>query len=173
MENTVEVWHFLASPEKLANTNESVIIGKKYKIEGEPVLCETGYHGSIRIIDALYYAPGNFLCKRKLSGTIIYGEDKVVGTEMEILSIKNVEKELQLFARKCALSVAHLWNMPEVVKKYLETGDEKLRTMAREAAWAAAWATGATARGAAWEAALAQQNKLLEEIVKQTEETHK
>lgn len=42
-----------------------------------------------------------------------------------------------LLAREQALSIIHLWNAPDVVLQYLETGDEILR----EAAWSAAEAT--------------------------------
>ena len=72
------------------------------------------------------------------------------------------DDDKQRFARWCALSVAHLWDMPAVVKEYLETDDESLREAASEAAWAAAseaaWAAAdaascAAARAAAWAAA--------------------
>ena len=61
---------------------------------------------------------------------------------------------LQSFARKCALDVVHLWEAPPVVRRYLRTGDPKLRAAARDAARAAAraaaWAAGGAARDAAW-----------------------
>jgi hypothetical protein len=54
-----------------------------------------------------------------------------------------------LFARKCALSVAHLWKMPNIVRQYLETGDESIRVEARDiAAAAAAYAAAYAARSA-------------------------
>ena len=61
---------------------------------------------------------------------------------------------LRSFARKCALDVVHLWEAPPVVKRYLRTGDPKLRDAAwvavEDAARAAAWATTAgVAAGAA------------------------
>lgn len=39
---------------------------------------------------------------------------------------------LRKFANRCALSVAHLWDMPVLTRRYLETGDETLRDAARE-----------------------------------------
>ena len=65
-----------------------------------------------------------------------------------------------LFARKCALSVSHLWKMPDIVRQYLETGDESIRLVARDAAdaaylTAAAAAAAARARAAAAAAAAA------------------
>jgi len=69
------------------------------------------------------------------------------------------------FARWCALQVTHLWDCPDVVKQYLETGDKSIRDAACEAAWnatlnaawLAAWnaadAAQAAAQAAAWNAA--------------------
>ena len=58
--------------------------------------------------------------------------------------------------RRYALAVIHLWDAPDVVRRYLETGDESIRdaarAAARDAAWAAAWAA---TRDAAWAAARA------------------
>ncbi len=62
------------------------------------------------------------------------------------------------FARWCALQVIHLWDAPEVVKEFLETGDESKREAARSAVraaatWAATWnATGDAAWAATWNA---------------------
>jgi microcompartment protein CcmK/EutM len=64
-----------------------------------------------------------------------------------------------------ALSVAHLWDMPAIVRQYLETQDERIRDAAR-AARDAAWAAGAAgwsaraawAAGAAWAARAAARD---------------
>ena len=69
-------------------------------------------------------------------------------------AVNGHEKEIRRFACQCALDVIHLWNAPPIVKRYLKTGNEKLRA----AAWAAAWdaagdAAGAAAGAAAWAAA--------------------
>ena len=60
------------------------------------------------------------------------------------------EFEMRRFARLAALDVAHMWDMPVIVREYLETGDETKRAAAEAAA-------GAAARGslAAWAAARA------------------
>ena len=73
---------------------------------------------------------------------------------------------LRSFARKCALDVVHLWKVTPVVKRYLRTGNPKLRDAAgvaargaawnatRVAAWDTAWAAAeATAAATAWDAA--------------------
>jgi len=64
------------------------------------------------------------------------------------------EEENGQFARWSALRVVHLWYCPDVVKQYLETGDEGLRDAARTAVHAAAWnAADASARASARAAA--------------------
>jgi hypothetical protein len=72
------------------------------------------------------------------------------------------EFKMRCFARLAAQDVLHLWDAPEIVKQYLETGDENIRAAARAAADAAAraaadvaaWAAArAAADAAAWAAA--------------------
>ena len=72
-----------------------------------------------------------------------------------LLASNAPEFELRKFARCCALDVAHLWNMPDVVREYLETGDDTKRDAARDAAEVAgaAWVAAALAVGAAGAAA--------------------
>ena len=63
---------------------------------------------------------------------------------------------MRAFARRCALDVAHLWDMPPLVRSYLETGEESIMDAAgAAAAWAAAWDAAWRPRGAAaWAAAI-------------------
>ena len=69
-------------------------------------------------------------------------------------AVNGHEKEIRRFACQCALDVIHLWNAPPIVKRYLKTGNEKLRAAAGDAAWAAAGAAAwAAARAAARAAA--------------------
>ena len=68
------------------------------------------------------------------------------------------ESKCREFARWCALQVIDLRDAPDVVREYLETGNEKIRSAARNAArnaaWAAAWAAAwPDAWPAAWNAA--------------------
>jgi hypothetical protein len=72
-----------------------------------------------------------------------------------MLNADATEKLLRDFGRWCALQVVYLWDAPDVVRQYLETGDESLRKAARDAAWEeASWeAARAAARDAAWAAA--------------------
>jgi hypothetical protein len=68
------------------------------------------------------------------------------------------DAEIRKLACAYALMVADLWDMPEVVREYLETQKEELRNAAWAAAWDAAGAAAgdaarAAARDAAWDAA--------------------
>ncbi len=157
-------------------------IGKWLEHEGEIIPCERGLHASERPLDALRYAPGCWLHRVELEDDIqTHGcpVDKHVGRRRKILATIDATKLLQEFARWCALQVIDLWDAPDVMRRYLETGDESLRDAARDAVNAANAASGAAsgaARGAAWDAArnaayaardaarVRQQEKLLEMV---------
>lgn len=144
-----------------------VRVGETLTVEGEPVLCEHGLHASARILDALRYAGGGSLalCRVTLGGTVLHDDDKSVATERTVVAMLDTtttERLLREFARWCALSVAHLWDMPDMVRRYLGTGDETIRAAAGAAARDAA---GAAARATARAAARAAQNEQLERMV--------
>ena len=122
-------------------------------------MCSRGLHASVHPFDALGYAPGNTLCLVELAGQIKTETDKCVASRRRIIARFDAEPLLREFVLHCALSVIHLWKAPDVVRQYLESGDESLRSAARDAARDAARsaARGAApwdaARGAAWAAA--------------------
>ena len=158
----IDGWHFARSDMKLGYRDGRLIVpGETIRIEGSPQLCSHGLHASRRILDALDHAPGPVVCRVRLSGEIIAGGNKMVGTERTVLWHVEPERSaeiLYLFARRCALDVLHLWDPPPIVVEYLKTGDESKRDAARVAADVAAdvaaWgATWGTARVAAWAAA--------------------
>ena len=107
--------------------------------KGELVMCRSGYHASIRALDALQNAPGSVCCRVEIGGKYIVDTDKLVAEKRTVLWAVDAEKILHEFARWCALQVIHLWDAPECVRKFLETGDESLCNAAMDAAWAAAW----------------------------------
>ena len=149
----MKAWHFVSESRKLGfDDNRIVKTGRTYKVSKDrPLeLCAYGLHGSKRIIDALKYSPGPVVCRVELLGKILHDTDKSVAYERKVLWMKDISKELRHFARLCALDVIHLWDAPDVVRRFLETGDESIRA----AAWAAARdAARAAARAAAWDAA--------------------
>lgn len=133
-------------------------IGHTLVYDGEIELCMRGYHWSRTPWQALQYAPGPILHRVRIGGTVIEepGDDKGVSSERTILASVDLKEMMLRFAADQALSVAHLWDMPVVVREYLETLDESKRARAREAAWAVAWdASWAPAREAAWAAVAA------------------
>ena len=149
----VKGWWFGTTDKKLLNNdNRKIVIGETHKIDKKIIPCKCGLHLSKRIIDALNYAPGPVIYRVIGSGVIIsHGDpvDKYACSERTYASGGvDISNTLRLFARKCALDVIHLWNPPNIVIKYLKTGDESIRAAAGDAARAAAWAA---AGDAAWE----------------------
>ncbi|MGI0034255.1 MAG: DUF7666 domain-containing protein [Nitrososphaera sp.] len=144
----MKAWHFVG--ETLRGGAPVPQDGEKLIHTGHLRMCESGLHASKDVLDALKYAPGPTLCRVALSGLILESKDKLVASERTILWRRPVEAELRGFARGCALSVAHCWVMPPVVREYLESGSEAFREEARYAAWAAA---RDPARDAVWEEA--------------------
>jgi len=189
----VPAWHF--ANKTLRDGRPLPKDGEWLVHEGEIEICETGLHASTRVIDALQYAPGSTLCRVSCRGIVTKHADKFVCRERRIdWRIENADDVLRAFARKAALSVIHLWNAPDVVRQYLETGDENLRAAAMAAAWDAEWAAAraaargaggaaawdgawaaaravaravamAAARAAAWDAKLTEFNALLEQML--------
>jgi hypothetical protein len=158
-------WHFVrvdedGMPRLGYGDSRAVVVGETLTVVGEPELCRRGLHASARLWDALGYAEGDrlALCRVRLGGTVVEGDDKSAATERTVLAMltpQETDKLLRDFARWCALQVVHLWGAPDVVRQYLETGDESLRDAAKVAAWAAArdaaWASARdAARDAAW-----------------------
>jgi hypothetical protein len=153
-------WHFVG--ETLRDGRPVPKDGEWLVHDGKCVICESGLHASRDPFDALKYAPGNTLCKVVCEDIADEQKDKLVCHRRKIVKRINAGTLLRRFACDMALSVAHLWDMPQVVREYLETIDETKRAAAWDAAWAAAWdaagaaagaAARAAARAAAWDAA--------------------
>lgn len=164
------MWHFTASDKILRyHDGREVVVGETLKVTEPIELCKHGLHASKRLIDALKYAPGPYVWFIKLSGTVIHGEDKSVATERTAVWGFNATDVLRKFSRMVALkSIENHWDenvfgtFPDVVKKWLTSGDESLRRAAEGAAWraaeSAAWsaarsAAESAAESAAWSAA--------------------
>jgi hypothetical protein len=152
----MRAWHFVG--DTLRDGRPVPADGEVLVHKGPLKLCASGLHASKNILDALQYAPGSIICRVEVGGEIIRDNDKLVCTERTILWRASVEQVLRKFARMCALDVMHLWDAPEIVVRYLKTGDESIRAAARDAAWDAARAADraadrAAARDAAWAAA--------------------
>ena len=134
---------------------QPLVVGSEYVFDGDPVMCESGYHASRHVFDALKYAPGSILSRVECREITDEWGDKIVCRRRRVIATIDATKILQKFARMCALDVIHLWDAPDVVVRYLKTGDESIRGAAWSAAWAARDAAWDAARIAAWAAASA------------------
>ena len=159
---TVRGWWFGTEDKRLGyGDGRKIVIGKTHKVEGKIIPCERGLHLSVKPLDALRYASRLIIYKVVGSGTVIsHGNpvDKYACSERTyIAGGVDASETLRTFARLCALDVIDLWDAPDVVIKYLKTGDESLRLAA---SWAASSA-GDLARSAASLAAQKKQNHRL------------
>ena len=153
-------------------------IGEKLIHHGEIIWCKSGLYASPKASQALKYARGKWLHRVECGQIEHEDSDKFVCRERTILQTIDAEHLLRRFAADQALSVAHLWDVPDVVREYLTTLDDALRAAARaaaavddavddardaarDAAWSAAWdaawaaaeaAARAAAAAAAWDA---------------------
>ena len=150
-------WHFVGKT--LRDGRPIPSDGEWLEQSGEIIPCKSGLHGSVRLIDALEYAPSATLCRVTLAGTIVpHNGDKHAASRRIIHWRIDASDLLRTFARRCALDVIHLWAAPEIVRQYLETGNETLRDAAeaaiRDAAMAAATGAPRAAARAAAEAVI-------------------
>ena len=159
----MKAWHFVGP--KLRNGAPVPEDGKVLKQSGEIIPCENGLHGSVRILDALQYAPPKtkWICRTEHCGVIVEHGDKVASSERTIIWRVEADPILNMFARMCASDVLHFWDAPEIVKEYLKTGEEKIKAAAAaaraaRAAGDAGDARAARAAWAAWDAARAAKN---------------
>jgi hypothetical protein len=165
MTETVLAWHFVGN--LLRDGRPVPADGVPLIHDGPLVMCESGLHASERIIDALQYAPGSTICRVECGGEILRDTDKLLCRRRTILWRVEGEALLRDFARACARDVLHLWDAPDLMRRYLETGDEDIREaatratqearekLATQARAAATWATRARAAAEAAEAASA------------------
>jgi len=152
-------WHFLRKD----GTSGA---DRKYRPSGTEVhdgpleLCEIGLHGSRRALDALAHAPGPVVRRVELAGNIIEGKDKACASIRRELWRLDATDILRKFARWCAIGmiIGHWPDAPEVVRRWLATGDESLQDAAGDAARTTTWTTPQstardTAKHATWQVA--------------------
>jgi hypothetical protein len=156
-------WHFCRNDKRLCfNDGRRIHTGRTIKVDCKPVLCQSGLHASRNLLDALHYAHGNILCRVRLSGEIVHGDDKMVATERTVLWMRSVAPILHEFAcrsaeralRRAGVTDERCWNAIKVKRLWLagKATNTEL-TAARDTAWDAAWTTAWTTRGAARAAA--------------------
>ena len=157
-------WHFLSEDKRLGYGDRRLVeVGQTLECEGEPALCYNGMHGSVRLIDALYYARGPIICRVEIEGDIIEGDDKLCGRRRTVLWMLDATRILHEFACSCAEDALALVSEPDArsvaaiaaKRRWLagEITDEELAA-AQAAAWAAA-VRAAAVRAATCAAAVA------------------
>jgi hypothetical protein len=160
----MKAWHFLAEDKKLSHGDGRVVeVGKTLTCDPEKVkICVFGFHGALRAIDALYYAPGPVVCWVELGGRTISENDKTVASERTVLWMADATKVLHEFACQCAEDVLPIWEdeYPDdprprqsikVKRKWMrgEATDDQLARAAGAARSAAEYAAEYAARSAA------------------------
>ena len=164
--SAVRAYHFVAAT--LRDGRPVPADGEWLVHEGECVICQSGLHASLHPMDALQFAPGATLCRVECEDIVAEHDDKFVCRRRRIVQRVDATDLLWRAAREYARSVLHLWDAPQVVKDFWETGDESLRAAASAAsatAWDTAWdaARAARAASAAWAAARDIFQRLVDE----------
>ena len=159
-------WHLLSEDKRLGYDDGRLVeVGATLECKGDPELCSNGMHGSVRLIDAVYYASGPIVCRVEIEGDVIEGEDKLCGRRRTVLWMLDATRLLHEFACACAEDALALVEQPdersveaiEAKRKWLngEVTDEELAS-ARAASWAASRsASYAVAYSASWAASWA------------------
>jgi len=166
-------WKFIAADHKLRYPHDprelvagETLINPLDKDTGSvvtsPVICKSGFHASIQVLDALRYAPGSHIARVEIGGLVDAQHDKICGTECKVLWIADADKALRLFAIDCREdqmtyqlrgrepSLAAIWAI-DCARRYVngEADAEELTASRSAAAAAAAYADYADAYAAA------------------------
>ena len=148
-------WHFLREDKRLGYYDGRLVeVGVPLECKGDPVLCDNGMHGSVRLVDALRYAAGPIVCRVEIEGDVIEGDDKLCGRRRTVLWMLDATRILHEFACMCAEDALALVEQPdernvaaiEAKRKWL---DGKITDEELDAAWTASWGA---AQDAAWSA---------------------
>lgn len=96
-------WHWCKNDRMLGYGDGRKVVDGETLEETRPIkLCERGMHASGKILDAIRYAPGNVICRVKLHGEVIKGDDKLVASKRTVLWSVDASKALLLWAADCA-----------------------------------------------------------------------
>jgi hypothetical protein len=172
MNDTLTGWHFLKPDRRLQfKPHTPVTVGQTLTLpEGTaPKLCAVGYHASVRVLDALDYAPrvsGLVCCRVTLTGTILRDSDKAVATHRTCHAMLDADAILREFACWCAEGALlgqalrgrpvdpRSWDAITVTRAWMRgEATDAVRDAARDAVRDAAGdAVRAAARAAAWAA---------------------
>ena len=157
MSDTMLGWWFSEGMTLPHGDDRQIAVGQTHSVSGDIIPCQNGLHMSDKPLDALHYATGNLVWRVRGRGVGVRDKDKAAWSHRTYLAGGiDVSDTLYHFARLCALDVISLWDAPDVVRRYLRTGNTNLRAAARGAARGAARdAARGAARDAAWDACAA------------------
>ena len=82
-------WHF--TTDRLRDGRSIPAVGVPLWHEGPVQICKSGLHASVRLVDALKYAPGLRLHAVHMSEIVDAQEDKIVARERTILASRAVD----------------------------------------------------------------------------------
>ena len=134
----ISAYWFAAGDTLPHGDGRKIALGKAHTLRGVITLCEHALHACRDPFDALGHAPGNWLYRVECSGRVVEQFDKLGCSHRRYVARIDATALALQFAREQALSVAHLWDMPDFVRQFLETGDTSLTDAAAKAAIAAA-----------------------------------
>ena len=96
MTNSCLAWHFLADNGRMRwGIWKQVRAGVTYVHSGPIKLCEHGLHASVRVIDALGYAPGSLVCRVRMWGDVATDTDKIAASRRRVLWMADATRVLQ------------------------------------------------------------------------------
>ena len=171
--NKILAWHFTDGYKLRDGT--PLKVGKTYHFESTPVFCDSGYHASIKILDALIYAPGTVVSRVKCWDITEKNNDKFVCKNRKVLWTFDIEMILYEFACRVAEHILKRYENGD--RRNYEAIEAKRKWMRGEisdseldAAWAAASAVEKTtakvvARAVGSDAVRAAQERLLRSMV--------
>jgi len=171
---SVLAWHFLPEDRRLQyNDRREVNPGETLTVAAARLsLCNYGLHASKDARDAASFRRGPVVCRVRLSGRIIEGDDKCVASERTVLWMADASKTLRQYAIWCATRALkreeerkrkvdpRSWAALKAAQDYIDgkIGPkelEKARAAAYADAAADAYAAGAAVAAAAADAAAA------------------
>jgi hypothetical protein len=158
--NKNQLWKSL--PADMKPHGHQFKIGEWNKVKGKVAVCENGFHGSRRIIDAMQYVDMEVLALCEVQGETDSDNNKECWQEMKILKAWKWEKkdsvELAIFAAEQVIDIYEKeYPKDKRPREALEAAKNWLKNPSDEAARAAraAGAAGAAAEAAAGAAARA------------------
>lgn len=166
-------WHFTDG--MTLRDGQPLVVGKTYRHNEKVELCESGYHASRILFDALRYAPGTQLSRVECWGDVKEDGDKLVARNRRVLWTIDATMILHEFACRvaeialskikdadprsfAAIEAKRKWMRGEITDDQLNAAWSAARSAAwsatRSATWSAAWSAARSAtRSAAWSAA--------------------